>query len=76
MPIVEWLRRLSMDQYAPTFIKHRIFFVSDLRFFADDERMFPMIFEMTEAIDAKRIFGMMTGRDKLIKQDFGLLTVN
>jgi len=57
MPIVEWLRRLSMEHYAPNFIKHRIFFVSDLRFFGE-ERLFYEIFEMKEAIDVKRIFGM------------------
>jgi len=76
MPIVEWLRRLSLDHYAPNFIKHRIFFVSDLRHFGEDEGCFYGIFEMHEAIDVKRLVRMIGGRDKQIAQDFGLLTVN
>lgn len=58
MPIVEWLRRLSLDHYAPNFIRHRIFFVSDLRHF-NDEKCFYETFGMTEAIDVKRLVGMM-----------------
>jgi len=69
MAIVEWLRRLSLEHLAPIFIRHEIFFVSDLRHFGD-EREFPVIFPIEEAIDLKRILTMMNTDDKLMQQDF------
>lgn len=35
MTIVEWLNRLNCIKYVPLFLKKRVFFVSDLRFYSD-----------------------------------------
>ena len=75
MSVVEWLRRLNLDHYSPAFIENKIFFVSDLRLLRDDEGSFQGVFGIKDAMDLKRIMGMMGG-DKLVRNDFGLLTTN
>ena len=75
MSVVEWLRRLNLDHYCKGFIENKIFFVSDLRLLADDEGSFEGVFGIKDVMDLKRIMGMMHG-DKLVRQDFGLLTTN
>ena len=75
MSVVEWLRRLNLDHYSPGFIENKIFFVSDLRLLRDDEGSFQGVFGIKDAMDLKRIMGMMGG-DKLVRNDFGLLTTN
>lgn len=35
MTVVEYLRRLNLMKYAPNFAKKKVFFLSDLRLYAD-----------------------------------------
>jgi len=77
MSVVEWLRRLNLDHYSPGFIENKIFFVSDLRIVmeGDAEALFEGVFKIKDVMDRKRLWGMIRG-DKLVRNDFGLLTTN
>ena len=75
MTVVEWLRRLNLDHYAPHFVDRRVFFVSDLRLLCDAGSIKEQ-FKVDKEMDAKRILKMMQGQDALIAADFELQTTN
>ena len=39
MTVIEYLRRLNLMKYAPAFAKKKVYFLSDLRLYADTGSM-------------------------------------
>ena len=50
MTIVEWLRRLNLDHYAPHFIDKKVFFVSDMRLICN-EGLIGKLFKVDKPMD-------------------------
>jgi len=74
MTVIEWLRRLNVPQYAETFSKKKIFWLSDLRWFIWEWKdHFPP--GMFDPIDNERMMTMLMGNDEKTREDFDLLTM-
>lgn len=71
MTVVEYLRRLNMIKYAPAFAKKKVFFLSDLRLYADAGSM-DSEFGIKDFMLQQRIVQMING-DKKVADDFALL---
>ena len=74
MTIVEWLRRLNLDHYAPHFIDKKVFFVSDMRLICDAGTV-GSLFKVDKPMDVQRIV-KMGHREALMMRDFSFLTTN
>lgn len=74
MTVTEYLRRLNISQYAPNFAKKKVYFLSDLKDYMDEGAMESQ-FKIEDIMLRKRIMSMMKD-DKIVQQDFALLTTN
>jgi len=74
MTVIEYLRRLNLIKYAPAFAKKKVYFLSDLRLYADMGSM-QSEFGIKDFMLQQRIVQMVNG-DKKVAEDFALLNQN
>jgi hypothetical protein len=72
MTITEYLRRLNISKYAHAFSKKKVYFLSDLRFYADEGAL-ESKFGIKDIMIQKRIVNMVNN-DKKVVEDFALLS--
>jgi hypothetical protein len=68
MTVIEYLRRLNLTKYAPAFAKKKVYFLNDMRHYADPGCM-ESDFGIKDFILQQRIVQMING-EKKAAEDF------
>lgn len=73
MSVAEYLRRLNLDKYAANFTEQGIYFVTDLRHYANEGEITANL-KITKPMHVKRLACMIQG-EKITQNDFSLISV-